>query len=437
MKNKKLAIGLLVLVVLLGIGGVIYAVYNKPDSVEKEKPAVKEPDKEPSVYTDTDFNLNFVKTVNSSQEGNYLVSPYSVEIALNMLKEGANGESEKQILSVIGERKINDVTIPKRVGVANALFIKDIYKDYVSEEFVNKLKTDYDAEVLYDKFITPNVINNWVKEKTRDMIEKVIDDISPEFVLGIADAIAIDVNWASQFECNKTTGDEFEFDNDSKKKVEMMHKKFEFNASYFETENAKGVVLPYATYDEKGEEVYGSKDGKRLEFIAILPNGKASDYVEKLTTEELKAIDENKKNVNSKLNLELALPRFSYSFDLKNFMKVLQTMGIKDVFDPNNADLTGLMTKENMGKIGADNLYVGTAVHKTYIDLNEKGTRAAAVTYFGIDKNAAMLDEPEIVKVTFDKPFVYMIRDVATKEVLFFGVVKEPTLWKGSTCSNE
>ena len=424
MKNKKLAIGLLVLVVLLGIGGVIYAVYNKPDSVEKEKPAVKEPDKEPSVYTDTDFNLNFVKTVNSSQEGNYLVSPYSVEIALNMLKEGATGESEKQILSVIGERKINDVTIPKRVGVANALFIKDIYKDYVSEEFVNKLKTDYDAEVLYDKFITPNVINNWVKEKTRDMIEKVIDDISPEFVLGIADAIAIDVNWASQFECNKTTGDEFEFDNDSKKKVEMMHKKFEFNASYFETENAKGVVLPYATYDEKGEEVYGSKDGKRLEFIAILPNGKASDYVEKLTTEELKAIDENKKNVNSKLNLELALPRFSYSFDLKNFMKVLQTMGIKDVFSKDDADLSGR---------SKDATYIKAAKHKATISFANDGIKAAAVTV-GIGSGGGgnisfdySWEVPvEKIDLSFNKPFVYLIRDKDSGEVWFVGTVYEP-----------
>jgi serpin B len=438
MKNKKLAIGLLVLVVLLGIGGIVYAVYNKPSQKTEEKQKEKEPEKkDPLEYGDTNFNLKFVKTVNSVRDGNYLVSPYSVEIALGMLKEGANGESAKQILENIGERKINDVTIPNKVGVANAVFIREQYKEFVAKTFTDKLQTKYDAEVIYDEFLTPAVINNWVKEKTKDMIDHILDDISQDFVLGIADAIAIDVEWYHQFECISTLGEEFTKIDGSKMKVEMMHQRIDDEASYFETDNAKGVILPYHKYDDNGEITYG-KNGRQLEFVGILPNGKANEYVEKLTEEELKAIDANKQDINSKLNLSVSLPRFSYEFDLKEFSKVLQAMGIKDVFDSEAADLTGLMTRDNMKKIGADNLYVSVAIHKTFIDLNEKGTKAAAVTYFGVDKNSSIsIDEPKIVKVDFDKSFVYMIRDVQTKEVLFFGLVDSPNEWKGSTCSNE
>lgn len=438
MKDKKMAIVLIILIALLGIGGIVYAVYSKPAEEVEEKPKPKEPDKEPVEYVDKDFNIKFVKTVNSTQSGNYLVSPYSVEIALNMLKDGAKGDSAKQIVEVVGERVINDVTIPNRVGVANAIFIKEQYKEYIEESYVSTLKNDYDAEVLYDEFITPNVINNWVKEKTRNMIEKILDEMSEDFVLGIADALAIDVDWANQFECISTSGDNFIQENGSKMKVEMMHKNFTYNASYFETENAKGVILPYATYDETGEEVYGSKAGNQLEFVGILPNEKASTYVEKLTSEELAAIDSNKQDISSKLELNLAIPRFSYDFDLDGFMNVLKTMGIKDVFDEERADLTGMMTRENIYNIDAENLYVATAIHKTHIDFNEKGTKAAAVTYFGVDKASAAIEDkkPKIIDLDFDKSFVYMIRDVNTKEILFFGLVDEPNKWNGSTCSN-
>ena len=98
-----------------------------------------------------------------------------------------------------------------------------------------------------------------------------------------------------------------------------------------------------------------------------------------------------------------------------------------------------IITRENIEKIHAKNIYVATAIHKTYIDLNEVGTKAAAVTYFGIEKSNAALpeDEKKTINITFDKTFIYMIRDVKTKEMLFFGVVDAPNTWKGTTCSKK
>ena len=84
-----------------------------------------------------------------------------------------------------------------------------------------------------------------------------------------------------------------------------------------------------------------------------------------------------------------------------------------------------------------ENVYVGEAVHKTKIELNEKGTKAAAVTYFGMFKATAMIEKDyEEVDIKFNKPFIYMIREKNTGELLFFGTVYEPNEWKGETCSS-
>ena len=103
-------------------------------------------------------------------------------------------------------------------------------------------------------------------------------------------------------------------------------------------------------------------------------------------------------------------------------------MGITDVFDSTKANFNKVMDNSE--------IYVNTAIHKTRIELNETGTKAAAVTYFGTKDNAMpMLDKS--YSIAFNRPFIYMIRDKATNEILFFGVVEEPNIWKGSTCNGK
>ena len=103
-------------------------------------------------------------------------------------------------------------------------------------------------------------------------------------------------------------------------------------------------------------------------------------------------------------------------------------MGINDAFDKEKADFKKMIDQD---------VFVSTAIHKTKIELNESGTKAAAVTYFGMFASAAIIDNDyEEVNVVFNKPFVYMIREKNTGEILFFGEVFEPNEWKGNTCSN-
>ena len=234
--------------------------------------------------------------------------------------------------------------------------------------------------------------------------------------LRLANAIAIDVKWQSEFECNRTMKEKWQ-NSDTETNVEMMHNNYMSGAKYFENATESGIVLPY-------EEV----NGKALEFIGILPKGDLKEYIDSLTLEKLTAIDNSIKNIDSNEEVHLALPRFTYSYSLDGFKEVLIAMGMKDAFDPDMANFDK-MVKDIV-------VYVSDAVHKTHIELSETGTKAAAVTYFGMDEATALPEEKKDVYITFDKPFMYIIRDVETKEMLFVGTVYEPNEWKGTTCSN-
>ena len=396
---------------------------KKENNQKKDKPKI------PDIKYTGNFNVDLIKLARRNE--NFLISPYSIEIALNMLKEGASGETRKQIESVIPDRNINDVSVKKRVNVANALFIKDKYKSKVKDKFKGILTGKYNSEVLYDEFKTPDVINNWVNEETDGMIKKILDNMDKDFVLGLANAIAIDVDWSFPFDCYNTKSEKFTNKDGKEVKVEMMHNTFDYKGfKYLKSDDATGIVIPYASYDKKTGE--NDADGSNLEFIGILPEDSVDKYINNLTEENLNKLLDSGKESSRDFEIKVSLPRFKYSYEIPNFMEILEEMGIKDAFSPDNANFTKIMDRENTD----DNLYVSTAIHKTFIDLNENGTRAAAVTYFGIDKSAAAPSQPKSVKIKFNKPFVYMIRDSKSEEILFFGAVYEPNLWNGSTCPN-
>ena len=399
MKKKKTIIIIIAMLVIIFITSLVIS-KNNENTIRKRNIS----------KVDYKFTLNFIKEVDKNRKDNYLVSPYSVEIALNMLRDGTSGDSKKQIEDALGNRVINNLSVNKNIKIANGLFVKDLYKKDISNKYVKGLKNDYSADVIYDEFKTPKVINDWVNNKTDKMIPVLLDQVDSNFVLAIVNALAINEEWENSFECEKTIKDTFIRDDGSTIKVAMMNGTN--NGTYFETDNAKGVVLPYKSKNEK----------EGLEFIAILPND-IDSYINNLNEKELKAIDSYKGNSESELRI--ALPKFSYEYDLQDFMKVLQSMGIKDVFNPGAANLSAMFKKDN-------DFYVSEAIHKTHIELDEKGTKAAASTAFVISKNDAAGD---YVSIRFDKPFVYIIRDKKTKEILFFGKVLEPNKWEGNKCN--
>ena len=405
-KNRLLILMVLLLVIII-LGGGFYLAYKSFFS--EEKPPVSNNDnKKTVVKVDKSYDVKLIKEINKNEKSNYLISPYSIEIALNMLRDGTDNNTKKELDSLLGSRKINYLE-SKRIGVANGLFINDDLKDSVLEDYSNTIKDKYNGEIVYDKLETPKVINDWVKKQTNGMIPKLADKTNPNIILMLVNALAIDVDWLDEFECNYTHEDEFTKIDGSKYKVSMMKNTFD-DVNYFEISNAKGVVLPYKKYDDV-----------QLEFVGILPNDKVDSYVNDLTVKELDEIDNNLE----KSKVVVSLPRFSYDYEINGFIKNLQNLGIKDVFNDSKADLSKMVDID---------AFVGNVIHKTHIDLNEKGTKAAAVTAIEVVDKAAVPSDEEIEEVEFNKPFVYMIRDSKTKEILFFGVVYEPEKWNGSTC---
>ena len=426
---KKVYIIIIVCLLLVGFGGFMFVTHQKNDKLDDDY-----------IYDNSNdgFSLKLIKEVHKSNDSNnYLISPYSIEMALSMLRDGSSGTTFTEIDKVLGKRQFHDIIIKDHVGVANGLFIKNKYQSVIKEDYINQLHTNYRSELLYDDFKTPKVINDWVDRKTNGMIKEVVDYIDDEFVLGLANALAIDVDWYTPFECNSTNGDIFYKIDKSQYKTEMMYHTFDSKEyKYLKDDNATGIVLPYEKYNKETGKV--DERGEGLEFIAILPSDDIDHYISHLNDKVLDQFITSGKKASNNYEIHLRIPRFSYDYDLNNFKDVLRNIGIQDAFDEVNADFTKMMSRDDMKEKNIENLYVSDAIHKTHIDLNENGTKAAAVTYFGIKSFGAIdTKEPKYVSIVFNKPFIYMIRDTIHHELLFFGVVYEPNKWNGSTCVEE
>ena len=141
-----------------------------------------------------DFDLYFLQLENERK--NKVYSPLSIKYALSMLNEGANGKTKKQISSVIGDYNAKKYSNNSNMSFANALFIRDTFKDSIKDSYINTLSNKYNAEVIFDSFKTPNKLNSWVSNKTFKLINNLFDDVSQNnFIL--ANALAIDMEWVN------------------------------------------------------------------------------------------------------------------------------------------------------------------------------------------------------------------------------------------------
>ena len=205
-KRKKGPIIVVILILLvLAIGGGLGALFllgedknpKKDDKKEEEVVAVDENYLSYKIVGNSigDFDIRFLQTDNN--ENNKVYSPLSIKYALAMLSEGANGETKEQIDAILGEYQAKSYINSKNMSFANAMFIRDGYKDEVHGEYINTLKTKFNASIIYDPFEKPDNINNWVKKNTFGLVDGLIEDITDlEFVL--ANALAIDMEWVNK-----------------------------------------------------------------------------------------------------------------------------------------------------------------------------------------------------------------------------------------------
>jgi len=377
---------------------------------------------EEPVQVDSDFEFSFLKLENNKK--NMLYSPLSIEYALNMLQEGAVNNTYAEINKLIANRQLSKYSsIDKNLSFANGLFIRDFYYDGIKTDYIKTLIEKYNAEVEKDEFEDAKNVNGWIEDKTLGIIKDMIDDSlvqNPNLVMLIINALAIDMEWAYQFNCDKTRGETFYLDNGKEMTTTMMFNKEVQSESiaYYKDDSVTALTMDLKKYDEI-----------QLEFMAIMPEGDLSAFVENVSKEQIEHIDKNLKlSLDEDYGVNVKIPKFKFNYDLE-LKNDLKKLGVNDAFDDKMA---------NFSKMSDIHLYVSHALHKADIDFSEEGVKAAAVTVFAMmTKSAPIPKETYPVNIEINKPFMFVIRDKNTKDIWFTGTVYQPNSWDNDQADYE
>ncbi len=378
-----------------------------------DEPVVKpNPDKQKIAYTD--FDYKFLK-LEAEESKNLVYSPLSIKTALKMLTEGAAGDTKAELDEILDGVDLNHYqSVGEQLSFANGIFIRDRFKDSVKEEYVNLLKSKYEAEVNFDDFSSANKINKWIEDKTLGIIKDLLsDDQIEEAEIVLANALAIDMKFKVPFEDANTMGRDFTIEDGITVKAAMMNRLFQSEEIEFIDDDEKIV------FTTELEDLYDAN----LEFMAVMPKeGSLNDYAKDFDKDKLEAIDKALKPASDeKGGVTVSIPRFDFDYSLK-LKQDLIDLGVKLPFDEQFADFSNMAEEP---------LHVDDAIHKADFKFSEKGVKAAAVTVIIMMKNSAVIEKPaEPVKLVFDKPFMFFIRDKEKNDIWFVGTMYEPDLWE-------
>ncbi len=366
-----------------------------------------------SANTKFGFNL-FSQLLLGNNHKNIFVSPSSIALALAMTYNGSSGSTQeemakalelqginlKQINSSYAELKASLENSDSKVtlSIANSLWADKNAK--LKPDFIQKNQNFYQAQVTNLNFAdaaAPSIINKWVRENTQGKIEKIVDKIDPNQVLFLINAIYFKGSWTKEFEQDKTATFPFYLLSGEEKKHPMMSQSGEYR--YYETEKFQAVSLPYG---ENG----------RISFYIFLPKQNSN----------LKSFHQNLNAVNwekwmsqfSEREGFVRLPRFKMDYEA-TLNNALSALGMEEAFS----------NKANFSEMGT-NLKISEVKHKTFVEVNEEGTEAAATTSVGIALASAIFPTQEPFRMIVDRPFFCAIRDNQTQSILFMGSIVEP-----------
>jgi serpin B len=372
------------------------------------------------IGSDNRFGFKLFNEISREEKNeNIFISPLSVAMALGMTYNGANGSTQEAMqktlelsgltLQEINESYKNLIELltnldPKvKFQIANSIWYREIFP--VEAEFIELNKTYFDAEVSGLDFSAPNastIINGWVKEKTNGKIAKIVDDpINPRTMMFLINAIYFKGIWTYQFDESQTQDDVFTLPNGSKKPCQMMTQEGEFQ--YFEDDDFQAIDLPYGDGDFRMTIFLPRIEKDVNSLIAELNQENWNQWVSSFHKQEL----------------NLQLPKFTLEYEI-TLNDVLGALGMEIAFNPGLADFTKMYKEEEVGA----NLYISNVKHKTFVEVNEEGTEAAAVTSVEMTLESV----PSRILMRIDRPFIFTIRENRSGTILFIGKIVEPTL---------
>ena len=353
------------------------------------------------------FNV-FHWLVERNSDENIFISPTSLEIALSMTYNGAGGKTQETMAKVleIQGMSLNEVNqanamLMQRLGnldqdilldMANSLWAREGEKFKL--DFLKRNEEFYGADLRhldFDDPKAPSVINDWVKEKTQGKIEEIEHEILSGVILYLINAVYFKGRWTVMFDEKYTGERDFTLLDGSKKKVAMMM-----------TESRRFKYLAGKSFDAVGLP-YGA--GKMSMYIFVPHRGSSlKEFCEELTAGNW----DNWMSQFQQPGLTVVMPRFKLEYDVK-ISDALIALGMGIAFEPDAADFSGMCS----GRIWIDEVK-----QKTYLEVNEEGTEAAAATSVKMKKGGRPMH--------VDRPFFFAIRDNETGAMLFMGSVVEP-----------
>ena len=353
-------------------------------------------------------------------EENSFFSPYSISVAISMLDNAAENNTKAELEKMLG---IKDLTIHNLniktlmssfddkgaiLNTANSVWWSDgitNFKETMKDDFLDPLRYYYEADVSqvdFTKSKTVDQINDWIGDKTNEMIPKMLEKLDASTVMCLVNAVYFEGIWQNKFTKEQTWKKEF-YGAEETVEVDMMQSG-DLDLRYYEADGMRGIELPY--------------EDSTIAMQIILPGEGSTQTIQEafdsLTTEKqlefLNALSESE----SKIITYLGLPKFSMEYEIDQLVKILKTLGMVNSFDKALADF---------GKIN-DLLYVSDVMHKARIEVDEEGSKAAAATVIAASESEA-ISVGEIIEFLVDQPFIYVIRDTSTGTILFLGYTNQ------------
>jgi len=365
------------------------------------------------IQATTDFGFDLLKktAINEAQQANWMISPMSVSLALAMTYNGANGDTKTAFENTLklNELSIDDVNINYKqivdallnvdnnveLSIANSIWYRNTFS--VLQNFIETNTDFYDATVRSIDFNLPSAkdeINNWVSDNTNHKIESIVDEINAESVMFLINAIYFNGKWKYQFNPDENTYQIFTYDDGTTKSIEMMNQTADLKR--FSNQEINMVELSYGR-------------GNWVMDLILPTEGRVNELISGISIDKWKSWIAG---LSEPVKTNITFPLFKFDYDA-TLNPVLESLGLNVAFSPYEADFS---------KINTDGqIFISNVKHKTFIEVNEAGTEAAAAT--SVEIGLTSIGNENIV---FNKPFLFIIREISTEAILFVGKVGEP-----------
>ncbi|MFA7194918.1 MAG: serpin family protein, partial [Candidatus Neomarinimicrobiota bacterium] len=355
------------------------------------------------------FALEIFPALNALQEDeNVLISPFSISTALSMTYNGARGETQTAMAEALGfsDMSVEDVNLAYKnltnylrgadnkvtLDIANSIWADAGFS--VDSAFLAVNRSYYDAVTNTLDFGNPAsvaTINQWVSDNTNQKIESIIDAIPPEAVMYLVNALYFKAAWTWEFDPDQTVETSFNCYDGGTETVDMMRQAAEFY--YYQNDDLQMVDLPYGDEKFSMTLILPAYETDINDFIAGITQSEWDSWMDSLSGE--------------KTLVEVRLPRFSFEYKA-TLNDVLTALGMGPVFAM-NADFTGI------NPLGG--LYISRVLHKTFIEVNEEGTEAAAATAVEV----GVVSVPDYPVFVANRPFLFAIREQESGSIFFMG----------------